>query len=54
MSTPVELMSYEERLASGLALPASQIEEGNGLYRAATWVDVVRFVMDWDEEDKSA
>ncbi|RSH87358.1 hypothetical protein EHS25_003267 [Saitozyma podzolica] len=54
VSSPVELMSYEERLASGLALPASQIEEGNGLYRAATWVDVVKFVKDWDEEDKSA
>jgi hypothetical protein len=46
--TPVELMSYAERIQHGHQLPKQEIELGNGLERAEGWDDVIRWVKAWD------
>jgi hypothetical protein len=48
--TPVELMSYDERVSEGVQLPKEEIELVDGLERAETWVDVVKWVEAWDEK----
>jgi hypothetical protein len=46
--TPAELMSYDERVSGGLHLPKEEIEMVDGLERAETWGDVVKWVVAWD------
>ncbi|ODO09739.1 hypothetical protein I350_01956 [Cryptococcus amylolentus CBS 6273] len=44
LSSPVELMDYEERIAQGLPLPFNEILTGkdHGLHRVKDWSDVVQ------------
>jgi hypothetical protein len=49
--TPVELMSHEQRVAGGLDLPKHEIELVDGLERAETWEDVIKWVQAWDQRD---
>ncbi|WVQ72398.1 hypothetical protein IAR50_001950 [Cryptococcus sp. DSM 104548] len=56
LSSPVELMDYEERIAQGFPLPFEEIRTGrdHGLHRTETWSDVVQWVRDWDRETMEA
>jgi hypothetical protein len=52
--SPVELMSYAERINEGLDLPMKEIELVDGLERVENWDKVIKWVKAWDraaEED---
>lgn len=51
VSSPVELMSYDERILAGLDLQLEAITECDKLARAETWEDVVGWVKKWDEAE---
>ncbi|WVO16271.1 hypothetical protein L204_103946 [Cryptococcus depauperatus] len=52
VSSPTELMHYEERTSKGLEIPCEAILTGkdHGLYRARTWEDVLEWVKEWDRD----
>lgn len=52
LTSPVELMDYDERMSRGLAFPFEEIMTGkdHGLHRTKTWSDVIKWVKEWDRE----
>ncbi|ORY34032.1 hypothetical protein BCR39DRAFT_463060 [Naematelia encephala] len=51
VSTPAELMTFQERQVHGIPLPREPIHVGDNLWRAETWEDVIKWVRRWDELD---
>nr|KIR50221.1 hypothetical protein I312_00152 [Cryptococcus bacillisporus CA1280] len=52
LTSPVELMDYDQRTSRGLAFPFEEIMTGKDHkhHRTETWDDVIRWVKEWDRE----
>lgn len=52
LTSPVELMDYDQRTPRGLAFPFEEIMTGKDhkLRWTETWDDVIRWVKEWDRE----
>lgn len=52
LTSPVELMDYDQRMSRRLAFPFAEIMTGKDhkLHRTETWDDVIRWVKEWDRE----
>ncbi|OCF60560.1 hypothetical protein L486_00195 [Kwoniella mangroviensis CBS 10435] len=54
ITSPVEMMDYNERMSSGLPLPFQEIQFGREQYihRVKDWEELVQWVREWDEEEE--
>ncbi|WVW83871.1 hypothetical protein I302_105893 [Kwoniella bestiolae CBS 10118] len=52
VTSPVEMMDYNERMSSGLPLPFQEIRFGKeeNMYRVRDWEELVEWVKKWDGE----
>ncbi|WWC94129.1 hypothetical protein V866_000968 [Kwoniella sp. B9012] len=54
ITSPVEMMDYNERMSSGLPLPFQEIQFGReqNIHRVKDWEELVQWIRQWDEEEE--
>ncbi|WRT66348.1 uncharacterized protein IL334_003303 [Kwoniella shivajii] len=52
LTSPVELMDYNQRMLAGLPLPFEEIQLGReqGVFRVRNWDETIEWVKEWDRE----